>query len=339
MSDAVSVVRRVDVLAETAAAQVARIQRVNVNMRMLSLNARLQASKAGSAGRTFVVVADQMQELTEQVGTLVEDLHREVVQGATQVAEAGRRLTSEAQGRRLQDLAHNLINIMDRNLYERSCDVRWWATDAAVVAACTDPSQAALATDRLAVILRAYTVYADIWIIAPDGRILSNGRPVEHPGVATTSVADEVWFREAMATADGDAYAMGDIAVLEVLGGRQVAIYATAVREGGRTDGAPIGVLAVLFDWQTQSHAVVEGLRIDAQERGRTRALLVDRHLRIIAASDGRGILSDHLVLPVQQAASGYIEDEHGTTGYALTPGFETYQGRGWYGVVWQGHP
>ena len=25
------------------------------------------------------------------------------------------------------------VSDMDRNLYERSCDVRWWATDAAVV--------------------------------------------------------------------------------------------------------------------------------------------------------------------------------------------------------------
>jgi hypothetical protein len=28
----------------------------------------------------------------------------------------------------------NAIEIIDRNLYERTCDVRWWATDSAVVA-------------------------------------------------------------------------------------------------------------------------------------------------------------------------------------------------------------
>ena len=37
------------------------------------------------------------------------------------------------RGQRLTDLAHHMIEIIDRNLYERSCDVRWWATDAALV--------------------------------------------------------------------------------------------------------------------------------------------------------------------------------------------------------------
>ena len=31
------------------------------------------------------------------------------------------------------DLALNAIEFIDRNLYERTCDVRWWATDSAVV--------------------------------------------------------------------------------------------------------------------------------------------------------------------------------------------------------------
>ena len=29
----------------------------------------------------------------------------------------------------MDNLALNAIELIDRNLYERTCDVRWWATD------------------------------------------------------------------------------------------------------------------------------------------------------------------------------------------------------------------
>jgi hypothetical protein len=45
----------------------------------------------------------------------------------------GHRLVAQIRGSRLPDLSLNAIDIIDRNLYERSCDVRWWATDSAIV--------------------------------------------------------------------------------------------------------------------------------------------------------------------------------------------------------------
>jgi hypothetical protein len=46
----------------------------------------------------------------------------------------------------------------------RACDVRWWATDSAVVdcAADRNPANVSYVAKRLAVILRAYTVYLDL---------------------------------------------------------------------------------------------------------------------------------------------------------------------------------
>lgn len=52
----------------------------------------------------------------------------------TELREAGARMIGETRGERLVDLARNVIDIIGRNPYERSCDVRWWATDAARVA-------------------------------------------------------------------------------------------------------------------------------------------------------------------------------------------------------------
>ena len=74
------------------------------------------------------------------------------------------------------------IDLIDRNLYERSCDVRWWATDAAVVAATQDPNPAALAhaSQRLGQILDSYTVYFDLVLADLDGTVIANGRPRQY---------------------------------------------------------------------------------------------------------------------------------------------------------------
>ena len=86
-------------------------------------------------------------------------------------------MADEVRGQRLVDLALNAIEIMDRNLYERTCDVRWWATDAAIVEAVTLTIRAAAhASQRLGVILRAYTVYLDIWLCDPTGQVIAHGR-------------------------------------------------------------------------------------------------------------------------------------------------------------------
>lgn len=59
---------------------------------------------------------------------------------------------------------------------------------------------------------------------------------------------------------------------------------------------------------------------------------------RVIAASGGKGILSKTLTLTVTQKA-GYVADRDKMIGYALTPGYETYRGLGWYGVIVQDVP
>ncbi|MFX8039875.1 hypothetical protein ABTK61_19190, partial [Acinetobacter baumannii] len=76
------------------------------------------------------------------------------------------RMSQRSRGERMMDLSLNAIELIDRNLYERTCDVRWWATDSAVVdcAAAPEPAAVTYASERLGVILGAYTVYLDLWL-------------------------------------------------------------------------------------------------------------------------------------------------------------------------------
>ncbi len=67
------------------------------------------------------------------------------------------------------------IDLIDRCLYERTCDVRWWATDSAVVDALAHatPHSYEYATRRLGVILKAYTVYLDLVLADHTGIIMA----------------------------------------------------------------------------------------------------------------------------------------------------------------------
>jgi hypothetical protein len=107
-----------------------QIDDINMQVRLLSFNAQVQAAKAGEAGRTFSVVANEIGNLSTKTAGVAESLAAQTSQDIKQLAEISDRLASEVSGNRLVDLALTNIALIDRNRYERSCDVRWWATDA-----------------------------------------------------------------------------------------------------------------------------------------------------------------------------------------------------------------
>jgi hypothetical protein len=84
---------------------------------------------------------------------------------------------------------------------------------------------------------------------------------------------------------------------------------------------------------------VVKSVRLSAEERERTRCLILDARHRVIAASDDRGLLSETFSLQQGRCDSFYAGDDGVMVGFAPTPGYETYRGLGWYGVVVQQQP
>jgi hypothetical protein len=196
------------------------------------------------------------------------------------------------------------------------------------------PERVAYASERLGVILGAYTVYLDLWLCDLDGNILANGRPDKFD-VQGRNVADAPWFRQALGLRTGDDYVAGDVERQPLLGGAQVATYCASVRLGGQARSRPSGILAIHFDWETQARAIVQGVRVDDPA---SRVLLVDANMRVIAASDGQGLLTERLNLETGKRKSGCYRDKSGALiAFHLTPGYETYKGLGWYGVIVKG--
>ena len=62
-----------------------------------------------------------------------------------------------------------------------------------------------------------------------------------------------------------------------------------------------------ISDWEAQARAIVEGIRVDDKK---TRVLLVDLKFRVIASSDGQGLLTERV--PLKGGRSGFTTDGSG---------------------------
>src|ERR1700744_2104783 len=142
------------------------IQQITNQMKMLALNALIESSRAGAQVAGFTVLAQEVRIFGQQVETIARELETQLTKRTATLMGSIEQMTERSRGERMVDLSLNAIELIDRNLYERTCDVRWWATDSAVVNCATAPDAAttAYASERLAVVLGAYTVYLDLSI-------------------------------------------------------------------------------------------------------------------------------------------------------------------------------
>ena len=336
-------VKITDSVADITNDKINRIQGITRRSRMLALNAAIEAHRFGNSGRGFAVVADEVKAISGEIAALASSLQNELSSRLSGLVSFGQSISSElktVRGDRLADLAHNMIEVMDRNLYERSCDVRWWATDQAVVECASTPEskdRADWAAKRLGVILASYTVYLDLWIADSDGTVIATGRKSRYPSAMGKNVGAEPWFQDALNTRSGEDFAVADVKSVPELNGAASAIYSTAIREGGLSDGKVIGVLGIFFDWESQAQAIVDGVRLTKEEKSVSRCMIIDSKHRIIASSDRQGVLTHSFSLKTSQGALGHYDHDLGSiVAYAKTPGYETYPGLGWYGVLVQ---
>jgi len=308
--------------------------RITSQINILALNATIEAARAGDAGRGFAVVATEVKTLAAQAGSTSKEL------GAirSDTTELHRRF-AEKESDRLSDMAQTLVQLIVRNLYERTADVRWWASDAALFRCMESKDRASIdhAVVRLGLINRYYSVYLNLVLVGADGKVLACAQPAKFPKITGADMSTVPWFKKAMATTSGDQYVVDDIISDPLHDDKLTAVYAAAVRAEGNRDGKIVGVLGVIFDWEEQAKTIVRTEpALTEDEWARSRVLLLDNRLRVVAASDNNGILSPFVLEHQGQRKGHYINADHELIAFAQTHGYQEYDGLGWYAVIVQ---
>jgi hypothetical protein len=312
-------------------------QSVVMQTRMLAINAVIESARAGEAGKGFAVVAHEVQRLAGQAAEIAQKFEGTVMGGIALGKSMSEQLQSEIEGVRLVDLAQSLVQLIVRNLYERTADVRWWATDAALWTAIEtqDPAAATHAAQRLATINRFYSVYLDLVLTDANGRVIASADPSH--ALAGQSLGAEGWVRAALATRSGEEYAVDKVAPSRHHGGHEALVYAAAVRQGGAINGRIIGTLGVYFDWQEQGHAIVgKEAALSDEDKRRTSVMLLDGDRRIIAASASGLNLGSFMLRDEGKPRGSYYDADGNIVAFARTLGYQEYDGLGWWGVVVQ---
>jgi len=158
----------------------------------------------------------------------------------------------------LQFQAALAVDIMDRNLYERANDVRWWALTTRFRELMAKPrlesEDTATLTSILAYINNLYTVYTNLFIYDTEGSIVAVSNPQESQLVGTRLAMDS-HFKAALSIHESQKYEVSPFETTHLYSDRPTYIYLTAVRD--LTIDRAVAGIGIVFDSEPEFKAML----------------------------------------------------------------------------------
>lgn len=243
----------------------------------------MTAGQTGSAHRLKAVL-DQIGETgarTNEVFTQsIRDLYDTVLGASMRDSELLTRL---------------LVDLLDRNLYERANDCRWWALTpelrallADVAAGCANDADHAAACRILEHINSLYTVYTRLVVYDRQGRIVAGSRPggglsdaAQPTSVIGTQVEPDT-LAAVLALRSTQAYHVTPWRPSALYGGQPTYVYHAAIR-APEDDAMVVGGIGIVFNAAEEFHAMLRGATAAKPER---RTVFVNRQGHVLASTD-----------------------------------------------------
>ena len=300
------------------------IEEQSQNIRILSFNSSIEAARAGNAGRGFHVISQEIRKISEG--------NKAVNDACNSVVNEIEKQMYDLIGIRTADVAFDTIDKIDRNLFERYCDVQAWATFSRIIEACRNSSEenCKKANAILSHLVKIYEVYYDIILTDINGKIITCGVNEELVG---NSVASQEWFTSVKKT--GTAF-YTDMYFSRSMN-NHVMTYASPVFD---TDGVMVGVISTRFNWKFVLDI------IDKAKIAKTSSIrLVNSEGVVIGSTNREEILTSDV-----RGTNAFTELSNGTaygfcfgrvvgksktvTGFAKTSGYNSYRGKEWSVII-----
>jgi hypothetical protein len=212
---------------------------IDSDLHLIGLNGKIAADRENN--RVLPAVLASIREVGEQIrnavhgviGTLYDRTHDSLRREAEQMAALGG-------------------DIMDRNLYERANDNRWWALTptfrTALAAGTPTPGEAAEIGRILAHINGLYTVYSTLFVFDATGRVVADSRNGTSGMVGEKLAGAHI--EAALAGRNTQAYSVSAFAATPLYDGRPTYIYCGSILapDFSRT----VGGVAIVFDGEPQ---------------------------------------------------------------------------------------
>ena len=273
-----------------------RAYAIDTDLHLIGLNGKIAADRENN--RVLPAVLASIREVGESIRNavynVVGDLYRQsqhhLRQKVSQMAMLG-------------------INIMDRNLYERANDCRWWALTPLFrqsLAACHGDASRMSSEERaaiartLAYINGLYTVYSNLLVFDRQGRVIAES----HPSDATGQHLTGSHIAATLHNLDPQSYAVSPFEPTPLYGGRPTYVYCGTILAPDGT--SVVGGIAIVFDSEPQFRQMlldVMPLREDGSHYANSVAAFVNSAGICISSTDARhqpGVVITSEQLPIQ---------------------------------------
>ena len=204
-------------------------------------------------------------------------------------------------------VAHLLVDLLDRNLYERADDCRWWALTPELRHAMSKPDIDAAARQRMNEILQyingLYTVYTRIFVYNTHGEIVASTRLGESDTEVLGWQVDPQLLARVRALPDDQSYCVTPFVAQDLYDGAPTYVYHAAIRSDSG-DNRVVGGVGIVFNSAVELASMLQG---GLPQQGGMTGLFVDRAGHVIASTDPAYAVGSQFALStdLQQLPSG----------------------------------
>ena len=191
-----------------------------------------------------------------------------------------------------------IVDIMDRNLYERANDCRWWALTSEFKKILQEGNLNANDTKRMCEILKyineLYTVYTNLFIYDKNGIIVAMSNEKEF-NLLNTKLSTS-WVTQTLQLSDSSKYCVSPFAHTPLYNNEHTYIYNAAITD--QQNENILGGIAIVFDAKEQfSNMIEEALpkKSDGTLKEGVFATIATKEMMIIASSYDKHIVGTHL--------------------------------------------